>query len=125
MRLSQFNADITHVVLDITPGNILNANQLQLQFFTWKGENSWILHPSRKLDYSYNKSQHKSYADFYTQVGHNNTLNIKDLQISTSYPYSNNSSISNRIYSNNQSLNILNRSTNNSLPTHLNLIMAG
>ncbi|CCH66235.1 hypothetical protein RINTHH_800 [Richelia intracellularis HH01] len=94
IRLSQFNADVTRVVLDIKPGNILNANQLQLQSFTWKGENIWVLHPSKSLDYN------KGSADFYAQVGNNKIIKMKELQIPTSYLYSNDNSI----YPNNQSI---------------------
>jgi len=45
IRISQFDADITRIVLDLAPGTVLDANQVQLQPISWENQNRWLLTP--------------------------------------------------------------------------------
>ena len=49
IRISQFNADDTRIVLDLLPGTFLDANQVQLQSFSWQNQNRWVLSPINNL----------------------------------------------------------------------------
>ncbi|MFB2770913.1 AMIN domain-containing protein [Pelatocladus sp. BLCC-F211] len=45
IRISQLNADVTRVVMDLTPGTFINLNQLQLQPVSPQNTTRWILRP--------------------------------------------------------------------------------
>jgi hypothetical protein len=45
VRVSQFNAEITRIVLDLAPGNFLDPNQLNLQPVSQNNLTRWVLRP--------------------------------------------------------------------------------
>ncbi|MCP6757685.1 MAG: AMIN domain-containing protein [Fischerella sp. CENA71] len=45
IRISQLNADVTRLVMDLIPGNFININQLQLQPVSPQNPTRWILRP--------------------------------------------------------------------------------
>lgn len=45
IRISQFDADVTRIVLDLAPGTVLDAEQVQLQPISWQNQNRWLLTP--------------------------------------------------------------------------------
>lgn len=45
IRVSQLNANVTRIVLDIAPGNFFDPNQLQLQPFARNNPTRWVLSP--------------------------------------------------------------------------------
>ncbi|MDZ7963247.1 MAG: AMIN domain-containing protein [Aulosira sp. DedQUE10] len=46
VRISQLNADVTRIVLDLAPGNFLAPNQVKLQPASKKNPTRWVLRPS-------------------------------------------------------------------------------
>jgi AMIN domain len=46
IRVSQFNADITRIVLDLAPGAFLDQIQMQLEPISWQNPTRWVLRPS-------------------------------------------------------------------------------
>ncbi|KOP26357.1 hypothetical protein AMR41_11005 [Hapalosiphon sp. MRB220] len=45
IRISQLNADVTRLVMDLTPGTFINLNQVQLQPVSPQNPTRWILRP--------------------------------------------------------------------------------
>ncbi|MBW4643421.1 MAG: AMIN domain-containing protein [Goleter apudmare HA4340-LM2] len=45
IRVSQLNASVTRIVLDLAPGNSFDPNQLQLQPFPIQNPTRWVLRP--------------------------------------------------------------------------------
>ncbi|WP_235006698.1 AMIN domain-containing protein [Calothrix rhizosoleniae] len=52
IRISQLNADVTRIVLDLAPGTVLDANQVQLQPISWQNPSRWLLTPINNLAYA-------------------------------------------------------------------------
>ncbi|MBD2169482.1 AMIN domain-containing protein [Calothrix membranacea FACHB-236] len=46
VRISQLNANVTRIVLDLAPGNFLDPNQLKLQPASKKNPTRWVLRPT-------------------------------------------------------------------------------
>ncbi|MDJ0615579.1 MAG: AMIN domain-containing protein [Calothrix sp. MO_192.B10] len=71
IRISQFNADDTRIVLDLLPGTFLDANQVQLQSFSWQNQNRWVLSPINNLaSGNFNNNQ----GPLFPQLPGNNTI---------------------------------------------------
>ncbi len=45
IRVSQLNANVTRIVLDLAPGTVLEPNQVQLQPFSSSNTTRWVLRP--------------------------------------------------------------------------------
>ncbi|PMB21539.1 AMIN domain-containing protein [Fischerella thermalis] len=45
IRVSQFNADVTRIVMDLMPGTFINPNQVQLQPVSPENPTRWVLSP--------------------------------------------------------------------------------
>ncbi|BAZ66682.1 MAG: AMIN domain-containing protein [Pelatocladus maniniholoensis HA4357-MV3] len=45
IRVSQLNADVTRLVMDLTPGTFINLNQVQLQPVSPQNPTRWVLRP--------------------------------------------------------------------------------
>ncbi|NJM71072.1 MAG: AMIN domain-containing protein [Scytonema sp. RU_4_4] len=45
IRVSQLNADVTRIVMDLAPGTFIAPNQVQLQPVSRKNRNRWVLRP--------------------------------------------------------------------------------
>lgn len=45
VRVSQLNADVTRIVLDLAPGNFIDPNQVKLQPLSKKNLTRWVLRP--------------------------------------------------------------------------------
>ncbi|MEI2581360.1 AMIN domain-containing protein [Scytonema sp. PRP1] len=45
IRVSQLNADVTRIVMDLAPGTVINPNQVQLQPVSRENPNRWVLRP--------------------------------------------------------------------------------
>ncbi|TFI53906.1 AMIN domain-containing protein [Mastigocladus laminosus UU774] len=45
IRISQLNADVTRLVMDLTPGTFINPNQVQLQPVSPQNPTRWVLRP--------------------------------------------------------------------------------
>ncbi len=45
IRISQFSADVTRIVIDLAPGTFLDPNQVQLQPVSWQNPTRWVLRP--------------------------------------------------------------------------------
>ncbi|MGJ5675660.1 MAG: AMIN domain-containing protein [Nostochopsis sp.] len=45
IRVSQLNADVTRIVMDLTPGSFINPNQVQLQPVSPQNPTRWVLRP--------------------------------------------------------------------------------
>lgn len=45
IRVSQLNADVTRIVIDLAPGTFLEPSLVQLQPVSWKNSNRWVLRP--------------------------------------------------------------------------------
>lgn len=119
IRLSQLNTDVTRVVLDVAPGTVLDANQVQLQLFTWQRQNIWVLRPGNNV--AYNNTQQNNYGNFYTQTINNNIPNLNDPPVPLFPQLSNNNNIPNKTYSNNnQPPNTFNPLPNKNLPIPIN-----
>ncbi|MBW4624391.1 MAG: AMIN domain-containing protein [Brasilonema octagenarum HA4186-MV1] len=46
IRVSQLNADVTRIVMDLAPGIFMNPNQMQLQPVSRENPTRWVLRPS-------------------------------------------------------------------------------
>jgi hypothetical protein len=120
IRISQLKTDVTRIVLDVAPGTTLDANQVQLQPFTWQNQNIWVLSPVRNVAYNNSPPQNNNSGSFeqtqqaplfpqlpgnnnfpdlddqetplFPQLpGNNNFPGYPDNQTQTNYNYSNNS----------------------------------
>ncbi len=45
IRVSQLNADVTRLVMDLTPGTFINLSQVQLQLVSSQNPTRWVLRP--------------------------------------------------------------------------------
>ncbi|OKH59359.1 AMIN domain-containing protein [Scytonema sp. HK-05] len=45
IRVSQLNADVTRIVMDVAPGTVIDPNQVQLQPISRENPNRWVLRP--------------------------------------------------------------------------------
>jgi hypothetical protein len=45
IRVSQLNADVTRIVMDLMPGTVINPNQVQLQPVSPQNPTRWVLRP--------------------------------------------------------------------------------
>lgn len=45
IRVSQLNADVTRIVMDLAPGTLIDPNQVQLQPVSRDNPNRWVLRP--------------------------------------------------------------------------------
>ncbi|MEC4814725.1 MAG: AMIN domain-containing protein, partial [Scytonema sp. PMC 1069.18] len=53
IRVSQFNADVTRIVLDLAPGTALDRTQMQLEPISRQNPTRWVLRPSIASDRTY------------------------------------------------------------------------
>ncbi|MDJ0675905.1 MAG: AMIN domain-containing protein [Calothrix sp. MO_167.B42] len=130
IRISQFDADVTRIVLDLAPGTVLDANQVQLQPISWQNQNRWLLTPINNFAYA-NYSQtstmpgnfnNNQQAPLFPQLPGNNTIpgNFNNNQQAPLFPQlpGNNTIPGN--FNNNQTSPIVNDSTANNLPVPIN-----
>ena len=71
IRISQFDADVTRIVLDLAPGTVLDANQVQLQPISWQNQNRWLLTPINNFAYA-NSPGSNQQAPLFPQLPGNN-----------------------------------------------------
>jgi hypothetical protein len=45
IRVSQLNADVTRIVMDLVPGTFVDPNQVQLQPVSWQNPTRWVIRP--------------------------------------------------------------------------------
>lgn len=83
VRISQLNAGVTRIVLDLAPGSSLDPNQLKLQPTSKKNPNRWVLRPA------VNTAQNSVKPGYYPQLPNNLPVNPQPLnlpQIPSNYP---------------------------------------
>ncbi len=130
IRISQFNADVTRIVLDLAPGTVLDANQVQLQPISWQNQNRWLLTPINNFAYANSPQINNNPASFdnnqqaplFPQLPPNNNIpgNFNNNQQAPLFPQlpGNNTIPGN--FNNNQTSPIFNDATANNLPVPIN-----
>ncbi len=130
IRISQLNADVTRIVLDLAPGTVLDANQVQLQPISWQNTSRWLLTPINNLAYANYPQTNNNAANFdynqqaplFPQLPGNNTIpgNFNNNQQAPLFPQlpGNNTIPGN--FNNNQTSTIFNDATVNNISVPIN-----